>query len=115
MERRKTRQVSAGKVKIGGGAPVTVQSMLNVPAGDVAGSVVQAKALAQAGCEVLRAAIPDLAAVRLPDCAGGSRGRRGQDPDQSGQYRRRRPCQGGGGRLPRKRDSDPNRCQFRFP
>lgn len=67
MERRKTRQVSAGKVKIGGGAPVTVQSMLNVPAGDIAGSVVQAKALAQAGCEVLRAAIPDLAAVRLID------------------------------------------------
>ena len=50
---------------IGGGSRVTVQSMLNVPAADVAGSVMQAVALERAGCEIIRAAIPDLEAVRL--------------------------------------------------
>ena len=44
-ERRKTRQVKAGNVLIGGGAPVTVQSMLNVPSTDIQGSVRQAVAL----------------------------------------------------------------------
>ena len=42
-------QVKAGNVLIGGGAPVTVQSMLNVPSTDVAGSVAQAKRLEEAG------------------------------------------------------------------
>ena len=50
---------------IGGGSRITVQSMLNVPATDVAGSVMQAVALERAGCEIIRAAIPDLEAVRL--------------------------------------------------
>ncbi len=50
---------------IGGGNRITVQSMLNVPAADVAGSVAQAVALEQAGCDIIRAAIPDLEAVRL--------------------------------------------------
>ena len=40
-----SRQVKAGNVRIGGGAPVTVQSMLNVPSTDLEGSVRQAKAL----------------------------------------------------------------------
>lgn len=65
MIRKNTRQVSAGNRKIGGGAPITVQSMLNVPASDIAGTVAQAKALEQAGCEIIRAAIPDREAVRL--------------------------------------------------
>ena len=55
----------AGNVKIGGGAPVTVQSMLNVPSTDIEGSVRQAVALEKAGCQILRAAIPDMDAVRL--------------------------------------------------
>ena len=50
---------------MGGGAPVTVQSMLNVPSTDIPGSVAQAKRLEEAGCQILRAAIPDLAAVAL--------------------------------------------------
>lgn len=65
MVRKQTKQVSAGTLKIGGGAPVSVQSMLNVPADDIAGSVAQAKALEAAGCELIRAAIPDQNAVRL--------------------------------------------------
>ena len=56
MVRKQTKQVSAGTLKIGGGAPISVQSMLNVPADDIAGSVAQAKALEAAGCELIRAA-----------------------------------------------------------
>ena len=64
-ERRKSRQVKAGNVLIGGGAPVSVQSMLNVPSTDIEGSVCQAKALEEAGCQIIRAAVPDMDAVRL--------------------------------------------------
>ncbi|MDR1409555.1 MAG: flavodoxin-dependent (E)-4-hydroxy-3-methylbut-2-enyl-diphosphate synthase [Oscillospiraceae bacterium] len=58
IERRKSRAVHCGNVKIGGGATITVQSMLNAPAEDVAGSVAQAKRLELAGCHILRAAVP---------------------------------------------------------
>lgn len=60
-----TRKVKIGNVTIGGGSPIAVQSMLNVPAGDVAGSVAQARALEAAGCDIIRAAVPDREAVRL--------------------------------------------------
>ena len=65
MERRKSKQVMVGGVPVGGGAPVMVQSMLNVPSTDIPGSVAQAKRLEEAGCQILRAAIPDHAAVAL--------------------------------------------------
>ena len=65
ISRKPTRQVMAGRVPIGGGAPVTIQSMLNVPAHDVEGSVRQAIALEQAGCQIIRAAVPDKEAVAL--------------------------------------------------
>lgn len=65
MERRKTKAVRAGSLVIGGGAPVTVQSMLNAPADDIQGSVAQAKQLADAGCQLIRFAVPDMQAVRL--------------------------------------------------
>ncbi len=58
-------QVTAGNVKIGGGAKVSIQSMLNVPAEDIENSVKQAVALENAGCEIIRAAIPDKNAVKL--------------------------------------------------
>ena len=57
--------VIALNTKIGGGAKVTVQSMLNRPASDIEGSVAQAKQLEAAGCEIIRAAVPDMEAVRL--------------------------------------------------
>ena len=63
--RRTSKQVKVGNVLIGGGAPISVQSMLSVPAEDVAGNVRQARELEQAGCEILRVAIPDKEAVRL--------------------------------------------------
>ena len=62
---RTSNQVMVGPVPLGGGAPVTVQSMLNVPSTDIPGSVAQAKRLEAAGCQILRAAIPDMAAVAL--------------------------------------------------
>lgn len=46
-----------------GGAKISVQSMLNVPASDVEGSVAQAVALEQAGCDIIRAAIPNMEAI----------------------------------------------------
>ncbi|MCI8386043.1 MAG: flavodoxin-dependent (E)-4-hydroxy-3-methylbut-2-enyl-diphosphate synthase [Acutalibacter sp.] len=61
---RKSSQVSAGLVKIGGGAPIPIQSMLSTPSTDIPASVRQAIALQEAGCQILRIAIPDMAAVR---------------------------------------------------
>ncbi len=58
-------QVTAGNVKIGGGAQVSIQSMLNVVSTDIEGSIKQAVELEKAGCEIIRAAIPNMDAVRL--------------------------------------------------
>lgn len=60
-----TKQVKVGNILIGGGAPIAIQSMLNVPANDIENSVKQAKALEQAGCEIVRIAVPDMNAVKL--------------------------------------------------
>lgn len=64
MKRRKTVPVSVGDLILGGNR-IYIQSMLNVPSTDIAGSVRQAEALGAAGCEILRAAIPDKDAVKL--------------------------------------------------
>lgn len=61
----KTKKVFAGNVAIGGGAPVTIQSMLNVRADNIEGNVEQAKLLEAAGCEIIRVSVPDKNAVRL--------------------------------------------------
>lgn len=53
-----TRQVKVGKVTLGGGAPCVVQSMLNLPLEDVEGNLAQIERLAEAGCELIRIAIP---------------------------------------------------------
>ncbi len=58
-------QVKAGNVLIGNGAKVSIQSMLNTRADDIEGSVQQAIRLEKAGCEIIRAAIPDMNAVKL--------------------------------------------------
>ncbi len=58
-------RVNAGNVEIGAGAPVSVQSMLNTPAHDIKASIEQAKRLEEAGCEIIRAAVPDKDAVAL--------------------------------------------------
>lgn len=58
------KQVKIGNILLGGGAQVRVQSMLNTPADDIAASVAQAKELESAGCEIIRATVPTLEAVK---------------------------------------------------
>lgn len=60
---RETRPVQVGGVMIGGGAPVTVQSMTNTDTRDVEGTVEQVRRLEGAGCEIVRVAIPRLEAL----------------------------------------------------
>lgn len=65
IERRKTKKIKLGNTYVGGDAPILVQSMLNVPAENIEGSVEQAKELAAAGCQVIRFAIPNENALNL--------------------------------------------------
>lgn len=64
MGRVKNKQVDIGGVKIGGAAPVSVQSMTNTDTRDVTATVKQIRALEEAGCELVRVAIPDAEAAR---------------------------------------------------
>lgn len=59
-----TRQIKVGNVAIGGGAPVSVQSMLNTRTTDVEASLLQLQALAAAGCQIARLAVPDADAAK---------------------------------------------------
>lgn len=61
--RKKTRQIKVGDVKVGGDAPVSVQSMTNTYTQDIPATVAQVKQLEQAGCEIIRVAVPDLEAA----------------------------------------------------
>ena len=63
-ERRNSKKVKVGNMFIGGDSPVSVQSMLNIPAHDIEGNVKQAIALEKAGCQIIRAAVPDMEAVK---------------------------------------------------
>lgn len=60
-----TKKVKVGNIFIGGDAPVTVQSMLNVKSEDIEGNVRQALELQNVGCEIVRVSVPDLEAVKL--------------------------------------------------
>ncbi len=63
ITRRKTREVQIGNVKIGGDNPVAIQSMCNTKTSDVEATVKQIKELEAAGCEIIRVAVPDMAAA----------------------------------------------------
>ncbi len=65
MERRITRKVQAGNVIIGGGAPISVQSMTNTPAENIEATVNQMLMLQKAGCDIVRAAAPNEAATEI--------------------------------------------------
>ncbi len=58
MERRKTRKIKIGDVEIGGDAPIVVQSMTSTKTSDVDKTLFQIKRLAEAGCEIVRVAVP---------------------------------------------------------
>ncbi|MEW6510531.1 MAG: flavodoxin-dependent (E)-4-hydroxy-3-methylbut-2-enyl-diphosphate synthase [Bacteroidota bacterium] len=57
--RRKTRQVNIGGVKVGGGAPISVQTMTKTKTGDVEATVAQIVAAAEAGCDIVRVTVND--------------------------------------------------------
>lgn len=62
---KNTKKIKLGNTFIGGDAPVLVQSMLNIPAHDIENSVKQACRLEEAGCQVIRFAVPDEEALGL--------------------------------------------------
>ena len=62
-----TKRLLVGAVRVGGGAPVSIQSMCNTKTDDVAATVAQIKELEAAGCEIIRVAIPDQAAAEAVD------------------------------------------------
>lgn len=62
---KNTKTVNVGGIKLGGGNRIAVQSMLNTPSYDIKSSVEQAISLEKAGCDIIRAAIPDKQAVAL--------------------------------------------------
>ncbi len=64
FERKQTRQIHIGKVAIGGGAPISVQSMCNTKTTDTKATVSQIKALQNAGCDIVRVAVPDMEAAQ---------------------------------------------------
>ena len=64
QKRRPTRQIHIGKVAIGGGAPISVQSMTNTKTTDTKATVAQIRALQAAGCDIVRLAVPDMEAAK---------------------------------------------------
>ncbi len=64
FSKRQTKQIHAGTLAIGGGARISVQSMTNTKTTDVAATLAQVRALAEAGCDLVRLAVPNQEAVR---------------------------------------------------
>ena len=64
IERRKSRQIHVGPVPIGGDAPIAVQTMTNTPTTDVAATVAQVQAAAEAGADLVRVSVPDEASSK---------------------------------------------------
>ena len=64
LPRKQTRQLKLGSVRIGGGAPIVVQSMTNTDTRDVEATLGQIKRLHDAGCEIVRVAVPDETAAK---------------------------------------------------
>jgi len=63
IQRKHTRQIHVGNVAIGGDAPIAVQSMTNTHTQDLSVTVAQIQRLIQAGCEIIRVAVPDMEAA----------------------------------------------------
>lgn len=64
FKRKKTRMIHIGPVAIGGGAPISVQSMCNTKTTDTKATVAQINALQAAGCDIVRLAVPDMQAAK---------------------------------------------------
>jgi len=63
-KRKTTRRISVGNVPIGGGAPIAVQSMTSTDTRNVSSTIDQINRLSEAGCEIVRLAIPDMEAAK---------------------------------------------------
>lgn len=63
IKRRASRRIQVGRVPVGGGAPISVQSMTNTETTDVAATVAQVKSLAAAGADIVRVSVPSLEAA----------------------------------------------------
>lgn len=63
IERRKSRAIEVGGVTVGGGAPITVQTMTNTPTPDVAGTIAQIDRCTEAGADIVRVSCPDQAST----------------------------------------------------
>ena len=61
---RKSKAIRVGGLTLGGGAPILIQSMCNTPTQDVSATVAQIRALEEAGCQIVRLAVPDREAAR---------------------------------------------------
>lgn len=59
-----TRTIHVGDIPVGGAAPVSIQSMTNTPTHNVEATLVQIRELAAAGCDIIRVAVPDMAAAQ---------------------------------------------------
>ena len=59
-----TKQIMVGNVPVGGGAAVSIQSMCNTKTDNVPATVEQILRLEEAGCEIIRVAVPDMAAAK---------------------------------------------------
>lgn len=64
MDRMHTKKIKIGTVTIGGGMPVAIQSMTNTKTEDVAATVAQIKELTEAGCDIIRCAVPTMEAAK---------------------------------------------------
>lgn len=68
MSRKKTKKINLGGVDIGGGAPISIQSMTNTKTTDIEATISQIKELITADCEIIRVAVPDQESVKaLPE------------------------------------------------
>jgi (E)-4-hydroxy-3-methylbut-2-enyl-diphosphate synthase len=63
IKRKKTHQIQVGNVPVGGPAPIAVQSMTNTPTEDIDATLSQIERLQKAGCEIVRVAVPNIAAA----------------------------------------------------
>ena len=64
MERRKSKKIKVGKIYVGGGYPISVQSMTNTDSSNYDATYLQIKKLADAGCDIVRMTVPDIESVR---------------------------------------------------
>ena len=67
MKRRVSNQLRVGRVAIGGGAPVSVQSMTNTRTSDADATLAQIRELAALGCDIIRCAVPDMPSAETAD------------------------------------------------